>query len=728
MLIRKVMLLLCLVVLLISISSVCATDIDNSTYVTTDMGTFEELNHDLQSLKSGDVYNFEKDYCLNDNDFNFMNIKGPLIAADNVVVNGNGHVIDGADHSAALNVNGDNVTVSNLTFINSVDRNNRSVCFSDFNYRYSPVVWNGNGGLLLNCTFINNAGVVGGAVCWNGDDGLINLCIFTNNTASGVGGAIFIKGSNNVIFNSIFHNSTSQLSHEPIYFDPISINNTILNCFFEKNATYFINGHVTGISPECFFYKYETPVGRTYFDIVPLIYKSILNNGSAIYVGDDISYYSDFNGNDFLFTINMVYDTMEFYGELDTSTELKIDYVISKTLHFTGIGCLGDVFSILFNGPHITEYNLIANYRVKGPNCYAMAMEKFKSDSFDFFDDMIDEPCTMVKAVSIILYPTTQSVKSHDSWNLDNRGIDVFNINGNGLKIISGGDSSDEYHWADLNSDCIFAASNFIIEGFNSAVKNIGGYCILNNITFNKNKVDYKFEIDWGGAILNAGTVVCNNCTFKNNAASNGGAIFNQGIISINNATFKNNEAENKGDNVLNADNGIVLLDNIQINGSSGPIKYVKSISKKAATGYTVLSIVGSAFIGLFVGAMTGNPFLGAAAGAAAGLGLGTLTAYKIISRTYDINYNRLKTALICIGGSVVAGVLAGIAGGYFGQYAEATLQEIENAEDMPFEGVFRSRGDGEIVWRAYDYPQINIDNIIDEGIENYQNIPFAPI
>ena len=710
---RLLFLVICLSLLMTISSAVCAGDIDNSTDGIDDVGTFEELNHDLQSLKSGDVYSFEKDYNLNDNDFEFMNIKGPLIAADNVVVNGNGHIINGADHSAVLNVNGDNVTVCNLTFVNSLDSHDRCDSCGYFDYRYSPLVWNGNGGLLLGCTFINNAGVVGGAVSWNGDDGIINLCNFINNTASGVGGAIYMKGSNNVIFNSLFLNSTSQLSHEPIYLDPTCINTTVLNCFFEKNATCFINGRDTGISPECFFYISDTKVGRTYFDVVPLIYKSILNNGSAIYIGDDMSYYSDFNGTDFIFTINKVYESKRIFKDLKTSSELEIDYAFSKTLHFTGLGCFGDIFMILFNRPYIIEYNLIANYRAKGPDCYNMAMEKSESADFSFFDDMIDEPGNIVKALSITLYPTTESVKSHHSWNPDKMGADILNINGNGLKIISGGDSSDEYHWVNVNSNCIFAASNFTIEGFNSAVKNVGGYCILNNITFNKNKVDYDFEIDWGGAILNAGTVVCNNCTFKNNEAANGGAIFNQGIISINNATFKNNKADDHGDNVLNADKGIVLVDNIQINGSSGPVKYVKSISKNTRTWLTVICIVGSALTGFAVGIMTASPLVGAAAGALVGASLGTATAYKIITSTYDINFNRMKTALICIGGSVLAGTLGGIAGGYLGQYIQTTVQTIQNAANM----------NNEMAWMDYDSPRRVIDYTVDDEIETLQCI-----
>ncbi|WP_296888000.1 hypothetical protein [uncultured Methanobrevibacter sp.] len=350
-----------------------------------EIGTFEELNNDLQKLRQGEVYNFEKDYCLKDNDFFHMNSKGPIICADNVIINGNGHVIDGANHSIALNVNADNVTVCNLTIINSVDGNNVTV--DNFHYKYSPVVWNGDGGLILDCKFINNTGLVGGVIRWNGNNGLIDLCTFINNTATAVGGAIFLKGSNNVILNSIFFNSTSLLSGESIFFDHICKNDTVVNGYFNGNGTYAICGKDVQIDPEIFFYSSShTYLADQYFDLVPLIYKSLINNGSAIYIDNRTSYYSEYNGTDFLFTLNRVYNLNTYVDDV-LKTNGRREAVLSNTFHFKGISSFYDIYDNLFysGGNCKREYNWVMDYLITGPDCYKVAMDLSKS-AFDFFD------------------------------------------------------------------------------------------------------------------------------------------------------------------------------------------------------------------------------------------------------------------------------------------------------------------------------------------------------
>ena len=48
--------------------------------------------------------------------------------------------------------------------------------------------------------------------------------------------------------------------------------------------------------------------------------------------------------------------------------------------------------------------------------------------------------------------------------------------------------------------------------------KSIQGKCKFNE-KFKDNKIDYWFQKDWGGAILNIGSVLCNNCSFVGNYA-----------------------------------------------------------------------------------------------------------------------------------------------------------------------------------------------------------------
>ncbi len=296
----------------------------------------------------------------------------------------------------------------------------------------------------------------------------------------------------------------------------------------------------------------------------------------------------------------------------------------------------------------------------------------------------------------------------------------MLSINGNGIKIKSGGDSSNECHWVKVRENQMFVASNFTIEGFNSAVENIGGYCILNNMIFDKNKINYFIERDWGGAVLNSGTVICYNCTFKNNVANNGGAIFNQGLVSLNNVVFKDNNAFNKGDDVLNADEGIVLVGDVKINGTSGPVQYVKSISKLSVTIITIVSYIGSGLIGFAAGFITANPVIGAIVGGVVGLGLGAYATVVINSNKYDVNFNRLKMALTCIVGSVVSGVLAGIEGGFAGQPYKTAFFKSKP-------GVVRFRN-GDMAWEMANSPTIPIDNIIDRPSDycHYELLSFT--
>ena len=52
-----------------------------------------------------------------------------------------------------------------------------------------------------------------------GNNGLIKNVKFMNNTATGVGGSLYIGGTNNILSNLAFVNSNSKLSHETIFFD-----------------------------------------------------------------------------------------------------------------------------------------------------------------------------------------------------------------------------------------------------------------------------------------------------------------------------------------------------------------------------------------------------------------------------------------------------------------------------------------------------------------------------
>ncbi|WP_407422235.1 hypothetical protein [Methanobrevibacter sp.] len=117
------------------------------------------------------------------------------------------------------------------------------------------------------------------------------------------------------------------------------------------------------------------------------------------------------------------------------------------------------------------------------------------------------------------------------AWNLESSIYNVLYINGAGSTIEASFKSRDEDKWIVLSNDTALAARNITLKGFNTAIENMGGECMLLFVNFDKNKMDYLVERDWGAAILNTGLLTCINCSFTNNFAKNGGAIFNQGML-----------------------------------------------------------------------------------------------------------------------------------------------------------------------------------------------------
>ena len=237
-----------IVLTLISMPSICASDFENSTVendhrtFTENLsldenrpGTFEELNNDIAHLFPGDVYNVDRDYVF-ESGCNGPQIvfgdHGIDISADNVTINGNGHLIDGNHMTNLFKVTGNNVKIFNLTFVNSkyssiefpvISKNENGNELSTLIVRktedLSPVCWTGDDGLISGCIFSYNEALNGGAIKWSGNNGIINNSLFLNNIARGVAGAIYITGINNSVCNAFVINSTSQLTGEAIYLD-----------------------------------------------------------------------------------------------------------------------------------------------------------------------------------------------------------------------------------------------------------------------------------------------------------------------------------------------------------------------------------------------------------------------------------------------------------------------------------------------------------------------------
>ena len=644
-------------------------------------GGFSELSHDLDQLSAGDTYEMEKDYYYRRDTQPDLGI---AINTDNITINGNGHIMDGGYQSAFFTVNGKNVKIINMTFTKAAYNNPKVTEIGNFKFQSgrSPIHWIGDEGTLSSCVFLeNSAQVMGGAVTWTGNNGTIENSLFINNTAGMIGGAIYIKGSNNRIGNCMFINSASQIGGDVIYIDRNHRNCTISSIFDSEMPV--MDGNITGIDVSCFGDIYESSFAGEKINLVPLIYSAIISKESSVRLNRDTTYYAQYIGNEFLFTLT------KNYGRLD----------YQRCYHLHNVESLSDVFHVLVKENYKNEFIFTATELIFGGNSYEDARtlkandimsseqrSRFETDKSGLKKDLVEVTYQLV-----VQFEDTLTIDSKKTWNPSKNGFDVVNIIGHGSTIKTKSGNRDEHNWLKLDGGCIFCASNLTITGFNRAVDNRGGICILNNVNFNKNKMDYWFDKDWGAAILNAAICICTNCSFTKNECENGGAIFNQGNLTLNNCSFKNNEAYTNGDNVLNVDKGEVYVNGDLIKGSKGCVKYVKSISTVLSTIIGAVGIIASFTLGTIVGLATMNPLIGFASGAGVGAVVGSICSAIIVTNNYDINYNRLAVCVSLIAGCALAGGLGGVLGSCISASASLGVGEAGVAEDTA--SIFSSSG-----------------------------------
>ena len=203
---KKLLLILVIACILFSVSSVCASDINdtsvandesdindleiNSNYEnqtlgetqdSNDDGTYTALQKKINSADKGSTIDLTQDYKYDD----AFNLTTGILINKDITINGNGHTIDGMGKSRIFLINyGDGlqfykVTLNNLTFKNG----NAKI--------YGGAILNFADLTVNNCHFTNNnAGTAGGAINSLGALTLKNSD-FNKNSAGGDAGAVF---------------------------------------------------------------------------------------------------------------------------------------------------------------------------------------------------------------------------------------------------------------------------------------------------------------------------------------------------------------------------------------------------------------------------------------------------------------------------------------------------------------------------------------------------------
>ena len=513
------------------------------------VGSFKDLKKDISNLKDGDTFNLTKDYSygqgfkysIEDNDV----IK---IAKNNITINGNGHIIYGAHKTNIFNVMGNNVKITNVTFMNAMYNDNvnrfispqspsrdagyntydknkhnpstieikKSNVVSKVPYHAgevgaSPVRWFGNNGVLSDCTFQGNSVLQGrvakgGALTWKGNNGLITNCKFTGNLANTAGGAIYIGGENNAISNSIFKKSFSITCGDAILMDHDYKNCTISDCTFD-NLLPIIDEK--SVDLKYLKNHFTTTVGYDTINLDALLYKSLFYNDSFAY-NDHISCSFHHDNFDYIFSIN---------------STLPNGFVVCE-YQFSKVGCANDIFKNLNTGNYMK--NLMVNITVQSAAVYNNLASHIKDEKDKNVHGVLN---INVKCPLIINKLFT------DFNEVNMRGdVGTFNELSREINKHHSGDVinlTKNYYFNEkcdknsvmINIDNITVNGNaYVIDGMKKPVMiNVSGDNVkISNFTFinSKNNQNSKSMITWSGD-----NGVLSSCNFVGNIAVNGGAI-----------------------------------------------------------------------------------------------------------------------------------------------------------------------------------------------------------
>ncbi|WP_296807037.1 hypothetical protein [uncultured Methanobrevibacter sp.] len=584
------------------------------------IGGIDDFNNDFGHLSPGEVYNVTKDYNLNPG--KNSQYSPVIIRNDNITINGNGHIIDGLHESAFFKITGNNVKIFNLSFVNGKSEAT-FVDYGEFkinlrNLEKSPVYWSGDNGVMSDCQFSNNTAFHGGAITWTGNNGIINKCVFIDNIARGVGGATYINGMNITISNSMFLRSASQLTGEAIYLDK---KNKAIYLDKDKSINY-INNTVSGSKIlESYIFtnvdiKYLNDVYYDVFDerydLVSILYSLVVGGPGKL--NNDTEYGGVYN-----------FDKGEFILSLNKYFNKNI--VFTKSYCFTGVFDFNSVFDKLSYGKFKNNFVVTVTKKINSIEDYNAARTSYLyKDIYDYME-IIDkslkysQSSNKFDSFNTILhvdFANKMNFRSTGIWIPSILGYKVVMIDGHGSVIRGSYDSSDEESWMKLDNgkDCLVVVSNLRLEGFNSAVKNMGGCGILNNVIFAHNKMDYMVKKDWGGAILNYGYILCNNCTFIDNYAKNGGAIFNLGQLDIINCTFHDNTAYGRGNHICIGEKGKLTINGENCTSNNDIAFFASELTAGYITGIVALDLFVGSCIGVIlitiiagtIGAILGGP------------------------------------------------------------------------------------------------------------------------
>ena len=580
---KKGVFLLCLAIcILFTLSSVCASDVndtaiasDNADQVigevgddvasssenkdflsVADDGTFTSLQKKIDNATSGSEIILENDYVYNEGfSADGINISKSL------TIDGKGRRLDGDNQARIFNVIGSGVVFKDIIFANGKTTGSGGAIYG--------------GCTVINCTFTNNNATLGGAV--NHHSGMelsaIN-CIFNNNLAN-EGGAMY--GGSAV--NCTFAGNIAERDGGAIF------NGSAINCTFIGNTATHHGGAIhTGdgdfSAEDCTFVGNSADGGgATYgIDVVGCIFTNNTStcDGGAVYKGDasDCTFTGNIAERDggaifYGGAINCTFigNTAKDHGgaihtgDGDFSAE-DCTFIGNTVFRYGGGATYGvDAINCIFTN-NTSLYDGGAMYgKVKATNCNFTGNHA-ENEGGDGYDVNFNN-CNFInnteyknsfKALHDLIYNCGSTLELDRDYYFHDGGDDDFSSNG--IKI----DKSITIDGKGYTIDAQGKARVFNIQEKDVTIKNLtikNAYCdgdggaiyftssgTVENCNFINNNAEY-----YGGAVFFADKGIVENCNFTNNNAPNqcGGAIYFDHSGTVENCNFANNEASLAG-------------------------------------------------------------------------------------------------------------------------------------------------------------------------------------
>ncbi|MEE1134106.1 MAG: hypothetical protein UHW60_04995, partial [Methanobrevibacter sp.] len=477
-----------------------------------------------------------------------MNFADGISIKKDLIINGNGHAIDGDDYASIFIIDEEtaNVTFNNVNFVNALDyavniKNAKSVTFNNCTFYSSNHGYDNNEGVI----FIDNDG---GSVT---DSVLINRCSFIDNDVDKM---IYANSGTYVLTvkDSIFANPKSTYD---VYIQRHNNNNLDYN-WWGNTADNFNS------TP-----KVNAQLNNWYF-----LNTTLKSNSATI-------------------SLNNLYDDRE--KTIATVTDCCLADVAAELI---GKDLVVNNYAIIKNGNVTVSYKTIKKPAyltaiIYGFNYTANTTEK---GQFDLLQELIDnaENFTLnltqdytitdgIDSIGGIIINKDSLTIYGNGHTINGLGISkLLNIVGNNVKLINlnlinGYDPISQkspIQWSGnygTMENCT-VSNNLAMNG--GAITWTGPMGSINNSTFINNQANF-----YGGAIyfdeIRGGIT---NSKFIDNSASDGGAVYaNQKYIHIDNCAFIKNDANNGAAVYVNGEKGKIhnsLFENNTASRSGGAI------------------------------------------------------------------------------------------------------------------------------------------------------------